>query len=173
MNAPRTTPISRNNKFYSEEDFAMECDTIEEYIDEDLGQTVIVYEVDRSKTPVNDIYQESRGNVRYKPPREIPCMYQIQPSDTKTIDNTTSTGVYSVSGRLTLYIMPRILQKFRCDIKRGDYIGVQIEENRLAYFVVTDDGKVNYANENVVGAYKTAWRKCECAPVTLSEFNGK
>lgn len=173
MATNRTKPISRNNLFYSQEDFDLECEILEGYIEEDLGQSVVLYEIDRKRTNVSDIYQESKGKVRYKPPKEVPCMYQIQKSDTKAIDKNTATGVYAVSGNLTLYVMPITLKKYRCDIRRGDYIGVQVDQDRMAYFVVTDDGKVNYANENLVGAFKPAWRKCECAPATLAEFDAK
>lgn len=165
--------INRNNMFYSEEDFNLECEILEEYIEEDLGQSVIVYEVDRKRTQVNDIYKESVENIRFKAPREIPCMYEIKSSETKSYDSKSSNGVYSIPGGLTLHVMPSILRKYRCDIRRGDYIGVKVDINKTVYFVVTNDGKVNWANENFVGAYKPAWRRIDCAPTTLAEFSGK
>ena len=45
-----------------------------------------------------------------------------------------------------------------------------VDDNRMVYFAVTDDGKVNTANENIIGAYKVAWRTILAAPQT--EFNG-
>ena len=168
MNQP-TRGITRNAIWYSQEDFDLECGLMEGYLEEDLGQYAVVYQVDRQKTQVNSIYQESKNNIRFK----MPCAYEIKSSEVKSYDQKSANGIYSVSGGLTMYVMPSLLVKYRCDIKRGDYIGIMIEENRMSYFVVTNDGKVNNANENFVGAFKPAWRKVECAPTTLEEFSGK
>ena len=65
----------KNNMFYSEEDFSYETDLIERYIEEDINQSVVLYEVDRSKTNVNAIYKEATsGNIRYKAQRKIQCL---------------------------------------------------------------------------------------------------
>ena len=50
---------SRNNMFYSEEDFFLENEIVEGYIEEDLNQSVVVYEVDRKKSNINAIYKLS------------------------------------------------------------------------------------------------------------------
>lgn len=168
-----TKPIGRNQMFYSEEDFDMEVEIAENYLEEDLGQTVVVYEVDRKRTQVNEVYKETAKAVRYKAPREIPCMYEIKSSVLKAYDAKSANGAYVINGNLTIYVMPSILVKYRCDIRRGDYIAVPVDVDRMAYFVVVDDGKVNTANETFIGAYKPAWRRCECAPVTLEEFSAR
>lgn len=173
MSKSNLNPITRNNKFYSEEDFQYELDLIEEYLEEDLNQVVIVYEVDRKKTNVNSIYKEATQNIRFKPPKELPCMYEIQDSALKSFDNVSNNAVYAVSGNLTIHVPVFMFEKYKCDIKRGDYIGVQIDTNRMFYFSVTDDGKVNTSNKNYIGSYKTAWRVIQAAPVTENEFNGK
>ena len=171
MSQSKLTPITRNNKFYSEEEFNYELSLIEEYIEEDLNQVVVVYEVDRQKTNIDSIYKESKQNIRYKPPKELPCMYEIKNSELKTYDDTTQQAVYSLSGNLTLYVPVSMFIKYKCDIKRGDYLGIQIDTNRMEYYVVTDDGKVNSANANYVGAWKPAWRTIMAT--TAPEFNGK
>ena len=171
MSQSKLTPITRNNKFYSEEEFNYELSLIEEYIEEDLNQVVVVYEVDRQKTNIDSIYKESKQNIRYKPPKEIPCLYEIKNSELKTYDETTQQAVYSLSGNLTMYVPIMMFKKYNCDIKRGDYLGVQIDTNRMEYYVVTDDGKVNSANANYVGAWKPAWRTIMAT--TAPEFNGK
>ena len=100
-------------------------------------------------------------------------MFEIEGSQIKSYDTKTSNGVYVLSGNLTVYVMPKVLEKYSCDIRRGDYIGVQIDVDRMSYFVVTDDGKMNNANNLYVGAYKTAWRVVKCSPVSDTEFTGK
>lgn len=171
-NNNRTTPVNRNNLFYSEEDFQFETDLLEGYLEEDTNQTVIVYEVDRNRTNVNSIYKEAKKDeIKFKTPREIPCLYEIEDAQLNAFDEQSNTGTYQVSGNLTLYVMPKILEKYKCDIKRGDYVAIQIDTNRMSYFTVTDDGKVNNSNKLVVGAYKTAWRVIKAAP--SQEFSGK
>lgn len=166
------TPINRNNLFYSAEDFEFETDLIEGYIEEDLNQTVIVYEVDRKRTNINAVYKEAKKDtIRFFPPKEIPCMFEIEDAQLNAVDSKSNTGTYQISGNLKLYIMPKTLEKYKCDIKRGDYVAIQIDERRMAYFTVTDDGKVNTSNKLIVGGYKTAWRILSCTP--CSEFNGK
>ena len=165
------TPINRNNLFYSEDDFQLETDWVEGYIEEDLNQTVVVYEVDRKRTNVNDTYKEAKKDtIRFKPPKEVPCMFEIEDAQLNAFDSQTNTGAYQISGNLKLYIMPKTLEKFKCDIKRGDYVAIQIDTNRMSYFTVTDDGKVNNSNKNIIGAYKTAWRVISASP--SQEFNG-
>lgn len=166
------TPVNRNNLFYSEEDFEFETDLIEGYLEEDLNQTVIVYEVDRNRTNINEIYKEAKKDtIRFKPPKEVPCMFEIEDAQINAFDSQSNTGSYQVSGNLKLYVMPKVLEKYCCDIKRGDYVAIQIDENRLSYFTVTDDGKVNNSNKHIVGAYKVAWRVISAAPA--QEFKGK
>lgn len=166
------TPINRNNLFYSEEDYQLETDLVEGYFEEDLNQTVIVYEVDRKRTNVNDIYKEAKKDmIRFKTPKEVPCMFEIEEPQLNAFDSQSNTGTYQISGNLKVYIMPKTLEKYKCDIKRGDYLAIQIDTNRLSYFTVTDDGKVNNSNKNVIGAYKTGWRCISASP--CQEFNGK
>lgn len=168
-----STPITRNNLFYSDEDFQLEVDIVMGYMEEDTNQTVVVYEVDRTKTIVNDIYQESVSNIRFKPPTEIPCLYEIQDNQLMSYDSQTNTGVYSITGNLKIYVLEKTFTKYKCDIRRGDYLGIQIDTDRMVYFSVVNDGKVNTSNQMVIGAYKTAWRVIEASPCTLDEFNGK
>lgn len=166
------TPISRNNLFYSAEDFEFETDLIDGYLEEDLNQTVIVYEVDRRRTNVHEIYKEAKKDtIRFLPPKEVPCMFEIQDAQLNAFDSKSSTGTYQISGNLTVYVTPKILEKYKCDIKRGDYLAIQIDEHRMSYFTVTDDGKVNTANKFIVGGFKTGWRIVSAAPA--QEFSGR
>ena len=165
-----TTPISRNNMFYSKEDFDLEMDIALGYMEEDTNQTIVVYQVDRISTQTNDIYKESNTTVHFKTPVEVPCLYEIDETQLKAYDNKTQNGAYALHGTLKAYISLYAFDKYEFDIKRGDYIGVMIEEGRMYYWVVTNDGKVNTANRMVVGAYKTGFRVIEAAPVADDEF---
>lgn len=165
-----TTPISRNNMFYSEDDFNLEMDIALGYMEEDTNQTIVVYQVDRISTQTNSIYKDTNSTIHFKTPVEVPCLYEINDTKMKTYDNKTQNGVYALQGDLKAYISTHAFDKYDFDIKRGDYIGVMIEEGRMYYWVVTNDGKVNTANQMVVGAYKTGFRVIEAAPVADDEF---
>lgn len=166
------TPINRNNLFYSKDDFDLEMDLVEGYLEEDTNQTVVVYQVDNVLTQVNDIYKEANKEIKFLPPVEVPCLYEIQDQSLKSYDSKSQNGVYALNGNLKVYINLLSFQKYDFDIKRGDYIGVMIEENRMYYWVVTNDGKLNTVNQLVIGAYKTGFRVIEACPTTDTEFKG-
>ena len=42
----KRVPISRNNLFYSESDFQYEMEIGKNYLEQDMNQTIILYEVD-------------------------------------------------------------------------------------------------------------------------------
>lgn len=167
------TPIERNKLFYSEDDYKFELEMVSDYLEEDTNQTIILYEVDRTRTNIDSVYKETRDNksIRFKPPKELPCIYSVTNPQTKSFDNKTGSAVYMVSGNMDVYILESTLQKFKCDIKKGDYIGVQIDATRMHYFTVATDGKVNISNDMLVGAYGYPWRHIVCIPSTISEFN--
>lgn len=167
-------PPEKNNLFYSDVDFEYETEMVENYIEEDLNQSVVVYQIDRSKTKINNTYKDSnKTNIQYKPPREIPCMYEIKDSELKSFDAKTNNGVYSQDGNLNINVLTRTLKKYRCEISRGDYIGVHVDRNLIKYYVVVNDGKVNSANTHMIGGYRPAWRTIECTLVSdITEFNG-
>jgi hypothetical protein len=100
-------------------------------------------------------------------------MYEIKDSEIKSFDNKSTTGVYTQDGNLVMYVLTKTLEKYKTDIKRGDYIGVQVDTNRMKYYTVVNDGKVNSTNTHMIGGYKPAWRTIECTLVSdISEFNG-
>ena len=64
----RRNPINRNQMFFSKSDFDFEVEMARDYIEQDMNQTVVLFEVDLSKTNTNDIYHEaSKKNIKFKP----------------------------------------------------------------------------------------------------------
>ena len=173
-NGKKKIPITRNNKFFGAEDFDLEVGFATEYLEQDANQTVILYQVDLSKTKVNDVYVEAGQNgVRYKKPVEIPVIYDISDAEMKTYDSTLQKGIYAQTGKLTFSVLLKTLEEYDCDISRGDYIGVQIDETHREYFTVTDDGRVGKtSNKFTLYGTKPYARTIQCAPVDVSEFNG-
>lgn len=173
-NGKTKVPIKRNNKFFGAEDFDLEVGFATEYLEQDANQTVILYQVDLSKTKVNDIYKEAEKNaVRYKTPIEIPVIYEVTDAELKSYDSKGQKGIYAQTGKLTFSVLLSTLEEYQCDISRGDYIGIQITSDHREYFTVTDDGRVGMtANKFTMYGTRPYARTIQCASVDISEFNG-
>lgn len=171
----KKTPIGRNSKFFSPKDAEIQIHYMQEYLEEFANQTVILYQVDFEKTKVDDLYKESKKDaVRFKTPIELPVIYEIAKSEMKSYNSQTMKGIYSKPGKLTFTVLIRTLEEKKCDINRGDYIGVQLDTEHREYWTVTDDGRVN-AMSNGFTLYGTIpqYRTIECAYVDPNEFKDR
>lgn len=170
----RKNPIKRNNMFFSESDFDLEIGLARDYMEQDMNQTVVLFEVDLSKTNANDIYHEaSKKNIRFKTPVELTVRYEISNAEMRSYDKSNNKGVYSKPGTLSFTVLLSTLEEVQRDIKRGDYIGVQVTQDEMIYFTVFDDGKVSsYSNEYTLYGTKPFFRNIKCNYVDPSEFEG-
>ena len=170
----KKNPIKRNNLFFSESDFNFEVELAKDYLETEMNQKIVLFEVELSKTNVNDIYHEaSKKNIRFKPPVELLVRYEILQSEMRSYEKNNNKGVYSKPGNLEFTILNTTLEEVKRDIKRGDYIGVQITPNEMLYFTVYDDGKVaSYTNINTLYGVKPFYRQIKCNYVDPSEFEG-
>ena len=172
-NPTKKITINRNNLSYSEEQYLLEAEWGMQYMEQDINQTLVLYQVDREKTEKDNIYNESgTDKIRFKTPVEIHCSYNIEDSTNKAYEKNKSLNRYSQTGQLTFSVYERTLTDLDCDIKYGDYIGVVIDEETIIYFIVTDDGKKNFANKQTLYGYKPIIRNCVAAPVDITEFGG-
>ena len=169
----RKNPIKRNNKFFCKEEFDLELDFGKEYVEEDLNQTVILYQVDLEKTKVSDIYHEAeKGDIRFLPPIELPVIFTIDEAEMQSYNKSQIRGRFAKIGKLTFGVYYSTLEEYGCDIKRGDYIGVQVTPEHIEFWTVTDDGRVDsYANKNTLYGTRPLYRDITCAPVDANEFN--
>ena len=167
-------PIKRNQVFFSKSDFELEIDLAKEYLETDMNQTIILFEVELSKTNINDIYHEAnKKNIRFKTPIELTVKYEITQAEMRSYDKNSNKGLYSKPGILDFTILNSTLEEAKRDIKRGDYIGVQITPEEMIYFTVFDDGKVaSYSNSNTLYGVKPFYRQIKCNYVDPSEFEG-
>ena len=165
-------PITRLNKFFSDEDFQLEDAISREFIEGDLNMTVILYRVDRSKSAVDDLYGESTtSEVRYLPQIEVAGLVKIDPPQNKTYAPKTSLR-YLETGNLTFSVHNSLLQELDIDIRYGDFIGYQVDEKSLIYFTVANDGKVDFDNQHTNKGFRSLYRTIVCTPVNESEFKG-
>ena len=166
-NIKRKNPINRNNFFTSQDQINFQIGMGMEYVNKILNQTVILYEIDREKTKVNDIYNEAKfKDLIFKTPIELNVMYKLEKGELKTYDTEAIKGYYVKVGKLNFTIYEKELQENNCDIKRGDYIGLQVTPEHMEYFIVADDGRVNYDNAHTMWGTVPYYRSIVCTVVS-------
>lgn len=162
----RKNPINRNNLFFSDHQFNFQIGIGQEYVNKVLNQTIILYEIDLNNTNINDIYNESdASDISFKTPVELNVIYKLDKSELKTYDANNIKGYYVKLGKLTFTIYEKELEENGCDIKRGDYIGLQVTPEHMEYFIVADDGRVNYDNQHTLYGTKPYYRSVVCTVV--------
>ena len=173
MTQPKRVPIERLNKFYSQEDFELDIDFGREWLEGDINIKVILYRVDRTETTNDDIYGEAgKGEIRFKPPIEIPVNFNYA---TPTNKNYNSDGSmrYLERGNITLGVYQDQLDELGVDISYGDYIGYPETETKTKFFTVSNDGKIFADNAHTMVGYKGFYRTITCVPTDLDEFDGR
>lgn len=170
----RKNPINRNNLFFSEEDFQFETNMGKDYIEQDINQTIILYQVDLEKTKINNTYKEAKKDeIFFKPPIEVNVIYRLDESELLSYDKRTIKGYYLKTGKFQFSVYEKTLDELNCDIKRGDYIGLQVTPDHIEYFTVVNDGRKNYDNKHTLFGYKPYYRTIMCASIDQNEFSGE
>lgn len=172
-NQQRKVPVKRNNMFYDREQFLFEEMMAEEYMLGDMNQSVVLYQVDLIKTNQDDLYGEAKSDsIMYFPPVELPCIYEIESPELRAYDKQKNLGTYQKMGKLKVYVMNRHLKELDVDIKTGDFLGVQVSEEMMAYFQVENDGRNNFDNEHLRFGTVPFYRSVVASWVDEATFNG-
>jgi hypothetical protein len=165
-------PVTRINKFFSEEDFNLEISMGREAIEGDGNFTIILYRVDRENSESDNLYGEaSKDGIRFFPPIELKVAPVFEESENKSY-NPNSTLRYIQDGNFNFGIYDAQITELKTSISYGDYIGYPVTETEIRYFSVVDDGIKNYDNKHTIMGYKGVYRTVKCAPVDSSEFRG-
>jgi len=172
MNNNKITPITRINRFFSEEDFSLEINMGREAIEGDGNFTVILYRVDRNNSSSDNLYGEApKDGIKYFPPVELKVVPIIAEAENKTYNSNGSLR-YLQDGQLTFGIYDSQLKELDTEISYGDYIAYPVSETEIRYFSVVNDGIKNYDNGHTIMGYKGAFRTIVCASIDASEFRG-
>lgn len=173
MATPRRIPITRINKFFSEEDFNLEISFSREAVESDGNFTIILYRVDRVNTSSDDVYTEAgMDEIKYLPPVELKVMPVINEPENKAYNSGAGSLRYIADGQFSFGIYDAQLTEMGVDISYGDYIGYPVTETEVRYFSVVNDGRKNYDNEHTIMGYKGAYRTIVSANVDDNEFRG-
>lgn len=170
----RKAKITRNTIFYSEKDYQFETQIGLDYISQDMNQTVTVFQVDRLKTSTVNLYGESidEDSISYKEPVEINVIYLLDGAVNKSYDKTQNIARYLQVGNLSFNVYEKTLKDNKIDISYGDYIGLQVTDEQMEYFVVTNDGRINFDNKHMMYGFLPYFRTISCASADKNEFKG-
>jgi hypothetical protein len=169
--ADNRVPITRLNKFFSEEDFNLDISMGDEWLGGDMNFTLVLYRIDRQRTISDDVYGETlEDGIQFLPPIEFKGYVQIEAST--NVDYGSSRLSQSEPGNLKVGVYQKQLEELDIDINFGDYIGYYETETKVRYYVVSDDGRINSDNKHTYAGYKPFYKSYVATPVTENEFRG-
>jgi hypothetical protein len=164
-------PITRLNKFFSEDDYDLQIQMGLEYLNGDLNMKAVLYRVNRTTTDTDDVYAETnKDNIKFLPPIEFNALVHIVSAEMKSYKSGYLR--YLEPGNMILSVYIKHLNDLGIDIKFGDYIGYPDSESRVRYYTVSNDGKVNADNKHHHFGYKPSYRTIICVPTQEGEFRG-
>jgi len=172
MENKKSTPITRINKFFSEEDFSLEISMGREAIEGDGNFTLVLYRVDREMSEYDSVYGEaSKNGIRFYPPVELKVVPILAEPENAAYNKSNGSLRYIQDGNLTFGIYDEQLSELKTSISYGDYIGYPVTETEVRYFSVVNDGVKNFDNKHTIMGYKGAFRTIICAPIDKTEFS--
>lgn len=164
-------PITRLGKFFGGEDYSLEIDMGQEWLEGDMNFTIVLYRIDRYKTKTDDVYGEVlEDGIQFMAPIELKGLVQVMAPTSKFIGN--SRVEQKEPGNMKFSIYQKTLNDMDVEIFLGDYIGYYESEDRVRYYVVSDDGYVKSDNRHTYGGYKPFYRTIIATYVSENEFKG-
>jgi len=164
-------PIQRLNKFFSEDDFFLQIQLGKEYLHGDINMKLVLYQVDREKTDIDDVYAEvGKDDTKFLPPVEFNALVNI----VEPKNSSYQVGIvrYIEPGNLVFSVYISHLHELGVEIKYGDYIGYADDEEKLRFYTVINDGKVTSDNKHKMFGYKPHYRTITCSIAQETEFRG-
>ena len=164
-------PITRLNKFFSEEDFNLDISMGEEWLTGDMNFTMVLYRVDRQRTNNDDVYGETlEDSIQFLPPVEFRGYVQVEQPENQNYGQSSMSQMEP--GNLKVGVYQDTLDDLGIEIEYGDYIGYYETESRVRYYSVVNDGRVVSDNKHTYGGYKPFYRSIVASPVNDNEFRG-
>jgi hypothetical protein len=172
MKTNRKVPITRINKFFSQEDFDLEVDFGREWLEGDINIKVILFQVEYNESLTDDIYGEAnRNEIRFKPPVELTVNFNMAAPTNKAY-NSDGSMRFLEHGNIVFGIYQEHLNELGAEINYGDYIGYAETEDKIKYYTVANNGIIHSDNAHTIGGYKGFYRTVTCVPTDIDEFQG-
>jgi hypothetical protein len=167
----KLVPITRLGKFFGAEDYALDIGMGEEWLLGDMNFTIVLYRIDRYKTKTDNVYGEvTEDGIQFMSPVELQGLVQIMAPAHKLLGN--SKVEQQEPGNMKFSIYQKTLDDMGVEIFQGDYIGYYETEDRVRYYVVSDDGFVKSDNKHTYGGYKPFYRSVVATYVSENEIKG-
>jgi len=167
----KLVPITRLGKFFGGEDFNLEIDMGMEWVNGDMNFKVILYRIDRYRTKTDDVYGEVlEDGIQFLAPIELNGLVQVMAPQNKFLGNSKVEQLEP--GNMKFSIYQKTLDDLGVNIFVGDYFGYYETEDRVRYYVVSDDGLVVSDNKHTYGGYKSFYRTIMATFVSENEFRG-
>jgi len=169
--AENLVPITRLGKFFGSEDYALDIGMGMEWLEGDMNFTVVLYRIDRRKTKTDDVYGEVlEDGIQFLAPVELKGLVQVMTPTSKFLGN--SKVEQKEPGNMKFSIYQKTLDDLEVEIFQGDYFGYYESEDRVRYYVVSDDGYVKSDNKHTYAGYKPFYRTVIATYVSENEFRG-
>ena len=167
----KLVPITRLGKFFGGEDYALDIDMGQEWLEGDMNFTVILYRIDRYKTKTDDVYGEVlEDGVQFLAPVELKGLVVVSAPVDKLLG--TSKVTQKEPGNMRFSVYQKTLDDLGVEIFMGDYLGYYESEDRVRYYTVIDDGYVKSDNKHTYGGYKPFYRTVVATFASENEFKG-
>jgi hypothetical protein len=142
-----------------------------EWLTGDMNFTIVLYRIDRYKTKTDDVYGEVlEDGIQFMAPIELKGYVQVLAPTNKFLGNSRVEQLEP--GNMKFSIYQKQLNDLDVEIFLGDYIGYYESEDRVRYYVVSDDGYVKSDNKHTYGGYKPFYRTIIATYVSENEFKG-
>lgn len=167
----KLVPITRLGKFFGAEDYALDIGMGSEWLEGDMNFTVVLYRIDRYKTKADSVYGEvTEDGIQFLAPVELKGLVQVM---TPVSKNYGSSRVeLQEPGNMKFSLYQKTLDDLGVEIFQGDYLGYYESEDRVRYYVVSDDGYVRSDNKHSYGGYRPFYRTIIATYVSPNEFKG-
>ena len=167
----KLVPITRLGRFFGGEDYALDIDMGQEWLEGDMNFTVVLYRVDRYKTKTDDVYGEALSDgIQFLPPVELKGYVKILAPTNQTISK--SRVELDEPGNMMFSVYQKYLDDLQVDVAFGDYLGYYETESKVRYYSVANDGRVVSDNKHTYGGYRPFYRTIIVTPVNQNEFRG-
>jgi len=103
-------------------------------------------------------------------PIELNGLVQVMAPQNKFLGNSKVEQLEP--GNMKFSIYQKTLDDMGVNIYMGDYFGYYETEDRVRYYVVSDDGLVVSDNKHSYGGYKSFYRTIMATFVSENEFRG-
>lgn len=164
-------PITRIGKFFGVEDYYLDISMGEEWLHGDMNFKIVLYRIDRVKTKTDNVYGETlKDNINFLPPVELNAYVQILAPENKFLGNSKISQ--TEPGNMKFAVYQKQLDELNVDINYGDYIAYYESEDRVRYYVVNNDGRINSDNKHTYAGYKPFYRSYNASFVSEDEFRG-